>query len=279
MKLKYFLLVVFLLFLAGCTNSSINTLTKDTSESSEVKNKEYVVLFNGITLDKGDQDINVENISNDAVQKLKAKYEVYYYAYGQGEYLGRHKGKVQPRGLDYYWQVAFADQFPEPAIFISEKVNAFPRTITYSSVLNNNTQLYSNIADSIEKQFNVKTIPKQVIEVDLDNCGRNEYIVYSCSADNYPFYVCLTNHEGDIVSYLIAMNNDETVQSYIKKNRELLDLSFSIQKGISIIDYDNDGIMEIIAELPSYEGFAFNVSEYDKGEFQGNYINQCAIIP
>lgn len=226
-----------------------------------------------------DQNINIENASNDAVEKLKAKYETYYYAYRQGELLGRYKGKVQPRGLDYYWEVAFDEEFSEPVIFISEKINVYPRPITCNSALNDNIQPYCRIADSIEKQFNVKTIPKEVLEVDLDNCGRNEYIVYSCSADNYPFYVCLTNHEGDIVSYLIAMNNNETVQSYIKKNRELLDLSFSIEKSISIIDYDNDGIMEIITELPTYEGFAFAVSEYDKGEFTGNFINECTIIP
>lgn len=58
-----------------------------------------------------------------------------------------------------------------------------------------------------------------------------------------------------------------------------MDLGFSIKKSIFVIDIDNDGIMEIVAELPSYEGFAFNVSEYNKGEFYGSYINECNIIP
>lgn len=217
MKLKYLLLAVFLLFLTGCFSNSVNTSIKNTNESFERSEVKTIVLFNGITLDTGDQDIDIENASNEAVQKLKAKYEIYYYAYGQGEFLGRYKGKVQPRGLDYYWEVDFEKEFSDPTIFISDQINVYPRPVTYSSVLNNNLQLYTGVTNSIENTFNVKTTPKEAIEVDLDNCGENEYIVYSCSADNYPFYVCLTNSEGKIVSYIIAMKNNEVVQSYIKK--------------------------------------------------------------
>lgn len=282
MKFKYFLLTIFLLFLVGCINSSANITTKNSSgslESIEVNKKEYVVLLNGVTINKNDQDINIEKANNDVVQKLKAKYEVYYYAFRQGEFLGQFKGKIQPRGLDYYWEVAFDEEFPEPTIFISDKINVYPRPITYNNLLKNNIQHYTTVVNSIEKQFNVKTIPREVIEVDLDNCGDNEYIVCTCSADDYPFYVCLANSKGDIVSYIVAMKNNASVQSYIKNNKELLDLNFSIKKSILVIDIDNDGIIEIVTELPTYESFAFSVSKYNKGEFHGNYINECTIIP
>jgi len=37
--------------------------------------------------------------------------------------------------------------------------------------------------------------------------------------------------------------------------------------------------MEIIVEMPSYEGLYFKVFKYDKGSFDGDFVNQGSLKP
>ena len=43
-----------------------------------------------------------------------------------------------------------------------------------------------------------------------------------------------------------------------------------------IIDIDNDGIMEIIMQIPSYEGLLFEVFKYNNGNFDGEFITEAS---
>ena len=49
---------------------------------------------------------------------------------------------------------------------------------------------------------------------------------------------------------------------------------------VEVIDVDNDGIMEILIELPRYEGDpSISLLKYKNGELQGDTNIQCSLLP
>ena len=55
--------------------------------------------------------------------------------------------------------------------------------------------------------------------------------------------------------------------------------SFNLQDSSEIIDINNDGIMEILMELPCYEGFVFRSFTYKNGAFSGDFITNSSLQP
>ena len=49
---------------------------------------------------------------------------------------------------------------------------------------------------------------------------------------------------------------------------------------VEVIDVDNDGIMEILIELPRYEGEpAISLLKYKNGELVGDINIECSLLP
>ena len=49
---------------------------------------------------------------------------------------------------------------------------------------------------------------------------------------------------------------------------------------VEIIDIDNDGIMEILVEIPKYEGDpSVSMLKYKNGELSGDTNIECSLLP
>lgn len=304
MKRKIIILLVLILSLSGCnngkieesnlsnraiineidkigtneivdTNEMVNStedilLMSDDSPTNEDKTEDYVIVYQGISLLYVDREIDIFEDDLSKKEEITNKYEREYYLYADGKLLGKGTGKLKPRGLDYYWIVEF-DNSHEVAI--TKDFNPYPREITKVDS-NIPAQFADNgkIVTDINNDFGVDCRIEEIYSVDLDGDGKNEYLTFAVDETNYFFAKCLISSDFKIISYLTAFK--EVTEVFNELVNEL-----SIMKSSEIIDIDNDNIMEIIVEQPTYEGFLFDVFVYKNGIFFGEFLNYETLKP
>lgn len=268
-------IIALLILLTGCTDKEMKDFMSQIETGNEEKlnlsysegfvNKSNVVLFEGITLNEEDRNIDISTISENELNKLKQKYNVTYKAYCDNSYLGEFKGEVEQRGLDWYWQVSFSEKMSGATIFIADSFNPYPRL---SKTVNLNDYLcLNNVIENINKEFGVSVNLAELIIIDLDDDGFEEKIAYFIDNYSFSYFVCLLDKEENIVSFLMSLTEAG------------IPLNFQLNENLNIIDLDNDNIMEMAMRLPTYEGLNFNIYKYNNGNFNGEYINKCTIKP
>lgn len=241
------------------TSSNTNTVNTTDANNRKVMNENLIVLYNGLILDTtkmGKKEL--EYIDNS--DKYKDKYVITYYNY---ENFGFKESKLGTLSEQIYDGLIKIDNVGK--IAISENYDAIPRDIKIvnsipTSILDKNTKI---------GEFD----SKKTIIVDLDGNGTEEYVLILANKVTGYSKITLFDSTGTKVADL----------AYIEKSKweiattEEYYLSLS---NVNIIDVDNDGIMEILIEIPIYEGDpSISLLKYKNGELVGNTNIECSLLP
>jgi len=223
------------------------------------------VLYNGIEIKK---DTGIQNISDMLIStENKEKYNITYYNYEKGKYIGESEGVF---GNESYEGMSRVENVKK--IAISQKYNAIPRT-------------YEEITQLPEKLLDMSDYSSVDIHaIDLDGNGEKEYIV--CYTVNYK--------EGDIGDgEPVASSGIVLFDNNYKKIANLVNLEegfwgnirneqnkiFLSLEDVDYIDIDNDGVMEILIEIPCYEGHNLSIVQYNEETIKGEVGINASVKP
>lgn len=149
-------------------------------------------------------------------------------------------------------------------IAISEDYDAIPRSI---KVVNTIPTIVSENNTSVSEYDTVKTLI-----VDLDGNQTEEYILVLANKTTGFSKIVLVDSKGTKIADLASIEKsqwrkDSTTEYY---------LSIS---NLDIIDVDNDGIMEILIEIPHATGNStVSLLKYKNGELLGKQDIKCSLL-
>lgn len=246
----------------SATNTTTETNTVDAVDATnrKVMNENLIVLYNGLILDTtAMKKTELKYIDNS--DQYKDKYVITYYNY---ESFGFKESKLGTISTQIYDGLVKIENVGK--IAISESYEAIPREI---KVVN---AIPTIVSDKNPKIGDFDS--KKAIITDLDGNGTEEYILILANKTTGYSKIVLLDSSGTKVGDDLA---------YIEKSKwesvatEEYHLSLS---NVEIIDIDNDGIMEILIELPKYEGDpSISLLKYKNGELQGETNIECPLLP
>lgn len=278
----FLILAISIISFSGC-NSNTNNQNKENKDNSSENNaasqtnkninQPLVVLFCGISLDEKDMRIPVFDKKFDAekIQEIYNKYEREYYLYSDGALIGQSNGKIEERGLDYSWDISFGQEFDNKVeVAISKQFNPYPRQITnISSDFNKEFEIDGKVFKAVNNQFNVSATIREITKVDIDGEGKDEYIALAVDEQSYFFAKCLIDSDFNVVAYLTVFKGKPQFADF--------DRILKYKYPCEIIDIDNDGVMEILLSLPTYEGFEYRIFKYKNRVFDGPFITRASV--
>lgn len=258
------------LLISGCSLSETNEPAEPDSGNGE--KQQLVALFHGIPLDVKDRDTNIFEEENNLKEQMVSKYETDYYLYSNQQLIQESVGKIEQRGLDYYWQVNFPGEI-EYEVALSQSYDPYPREIeNITSNLPKEFDDDGQVIQAINSQFNVNVNVRELNRVDLNGDGKGEFLALVIDKDYNFFAKCLVNPDYEIISYFTVFQ--EEYQFF-----DQLVHDYNLTNSGEIIDINNDDIMEIVVVLPTYEGFSFKVLTYKDGNFSGDQIINTTLKP
>lgn len=236
-----------------------NTVDATAVTDRKVMNENLIVLYNGLILDtKTMKSTELKYIDNS--DKYKDKYVITYYNYESFDFKDSKLGTLSTQIYEGLVQIENVGK-----LAISESYNAIPREI---KVVNAIPTIISDKNPKIGDFDSTKSII-----TDLDGNGTEEYILILANKTTGYSKIVLVDSFGIKVADL----------AYIEKSQwesvaaEEYYLSLS---NIEVADVDNDGVMEILIELPRYEGHpAISILKYKNGELQGDTNIECSLLP
>ena len=242
------------------SNSTTNNATISTSDadSRKVLNEEIIVLYNGLILDVSEMKIvdlqYIDNSNSD-----KENYIITYYNYENFEFKGPTLGTLSSQVLDGLIKVDNVEK-----IAISENYDAIPQDI---QVINS---IPAVVLDNNSDFSDYDT--KKTIICDVDGNDTNEYIVILANKSTGESKIVLAESTGFVKATLATMDKSGwesvTTDGYY--------LSYS---NIEVLDIDNDGIMEILFELPTSSTTLEQISliKYKNGDLTGETDIVCSL--
>ena len=247
-------------------DSTINATTADTNtvdavdaNNRKVMNENLIVLYNGLILDTSKM-ANTELKYIDNSDKYKDKYVITYYNY---ESFGFKDSKLGTLSEQVYDGLVKIDNVGKVAI--SESYNAIPREV---KIVNAIPTLVSDRNPRIGDYDSTK-----VIIADLDGNGTEEYILILANKSTGYSKITLLDSVGNKVADLAYIEKSKWESVTTEEYHLSLD-------NVEIIDIDNDGIMEILIELPKYEGDpSVSLLKYKNGELSGDTNIECSLLP
>lgn len=241
--------------------STQNTTVTNNVDASSIKllNEDLIVLYNGLVLsiDKMEEK-ELQYIDN--TSDFKDDYVITYYNYENFAFKDSKLGTLSSQVFDGVVKVENVGK-----IAISENYNAIPREV---KVVNSIPTVVMDNNPKLSEYDSTK-----VIITDLDGNATDEYILILANKSTGYSKISLVDSKGNLIADL----------AYIEKSKwdattnEEYYLSIS---NIEIIDIDNDGIMEILIELPTSDGAATKISllKYKNGELQGTTNIECSLV-
>ena len=255
-------------------------------KENSIAQDDFLVIYNGREIPK---KVGVKQTTDMANNKEnKNKYNIKYYNYENGEYKGETVGTFGEEET-YEGQSIISNV---SKIAISKKYNAIPRNITKMKIIPDQLKkeelypvqvLHASTGESVSVNFE----DLEVKSVDLDGDNKLEYLVCwkldieegefeDSHAENSSGIVLFDNNFNKI-SQLVSIkqefkNNEE------KKDKKDETFVFNIDD-VECIDIDNDGKMEVLIELPSWEGFTYSLLKYDNGKIEGEVDYKASIEP
>ena len=250
--------------LSNVTSQS-NTTTQDPTvgtddvDSKKIMNEELIVLYNGLVLDVTKPDeVTLKYIDNKSEQK--DKYVITYYSYENYAYKGSSLGTLSSQVYDGLVKIDNVGK-----VAISEDYEAIPREI---KVVNTIPAILTENNPKIADYDSVKTMI-----VDLDGNQTDEYILILANKKTGFSKITLFDSKGMKIADLASIEKSKWDTA---TNAEYY-LSLS---NVEILDVDNDGIMEILVEIPHYEGNpTISLLKYKNGELQGKTGIECSLMP
>lgn len=242
------------------TNTVGNT-TVDTTDATnrKVMNENLIVLYNGLILDVTKMD-RVELKYIDSSSSEKDKFVITYSNYENFAYVDSTLGKLSQPIFDNLLGIEGVGK-----IAISESYNAIPKQI---KVINT---LPTVILDNNAKLTEFDTV--KTILADLDVNGTDEYITILANKKTGYSTISLYDGTGKIVADLAYIEKSKWNQTTHAEYYLSLD-------NVNILDVDNDGTMEILVEIPKYEGEpSVSLLKYKNNELSGKTNIECSLLP
>ena len=247
---------------------TINTVTTGSQETSmvnsvdansrKVMNENLIVLYNGLILDTSKMaKTELKYIDNS--DKYKDKYVITYYNY---ENYSFKDSKLGTLSTQVYEGLVKVDNVGK--IAISEDYDAIPRSV---KVVNTIPTIVSENNPKILDYDTVKTLI-----VDLDGNGTEEYILVLANKNSGFSKITFIDSKGTKVADLASIEKskwkkDSTTEYYLSINN------------VEIIDVDNDGIMELVIEIPHGAGDStVSLLKYNNGKLDGKTDIECSLI-
>ena len=258
-------------------NNTQFSITNNTNSNSNEKQQvgDYFILYDGYEMQKTatcqylyDMDYTREN---------EQKYNITYFNYENSKYKGEKQGKVEMtygNSEEEYDGVCVVQNVNR--IAISEKYNAIPREVKREQ----------EIPKELQDMLDYPSL--QIDSVDLDGDGTEEHIVcwrvvYRANeiGDGKPeessgimLFDSKYNKIADIATLengfwgnsleMSSQKDSNITEDQLDESRIYFDLGKT-----EYIDIDNDGKMEVIVNIPVYEGININVLKYDDGKITG----------
>lgn len=249
--------------LSNVVASSSNTVSNTTidatdANSRKVMNENLIVLYNGLILDTTKMDqVELKYIDNSSADK--DKYVITYYNYENFAYTNSALGKLSEPifdnlvGIQGVGKIAISESYS--AILKDAKIiNTLPSAISENNKL--------------EEFDSVKTII-----TDLDMNGVDEYIAILANKSTGYSKISLYDGTGKLVADL----------AYIEKSKwnQTTNAEYYLSlENVNILDVDNDGVMEILIEIPKYEGEpSVSILKYKNSELTGKTNIECSLLP
>ncbi len=239
------------------TNQTTNTTITDDSEK-KLMNESLVVLYNGLILDTSKMDeVTLQYIDSTAVES--DKYVITYYSY---ENYSKKESSLGILSSQVYDGLAKIDGVGK--IAISEDYDAIPREI---KVVNTIPTIVSDNNSEIKDFDRNKTLI-----VDLDGNGIEEYILILANRTTGFSKIMAIDSQGKKIADLASIEKSKWGKD---ANAEYY-LSIS---NVEVLDVDNDGIMEIILEIPHATGNpTISLLKYNNGVMQGKTDIKCSLL-
>lgn len=235
------------------------TVTTGEADNRKVLNESIVVLYKGLILDSEKMGI-VELKYIDNSNPSKDNYVITYYNYENYGYKNSTLGTLSTQVVDGLVKIDNVGK-----VAISEKYEAIPREIQVVNsipavVLDNNSDLANY--DS-----------KKTIITDLDGNGTNEYVLVVANKSTGESKILLVESTGFIKATIAKM--DKSGWDGVSSDGYYLSYS-----NIEVLDVDNDGIMEIIFEVPTTNSSPTQIDllKYKNGEVTGTTDYVCSLI-
>lgn len=241
------------------TNSSTNTTpVTDGTNIRKTMNEELVVLYNGLILDTTKMDeVALKYIDN--TNEQADKYVITYYNYENYSYKDAKLGVLSSQ---LYEGLVKIDNVGKVAI--SEDYEAIPRSI---KVVNTIPTIVSDNNKNVSDYDTVKTLI-----ADLDGNQTEEYILVLANKTTGFSKIVLVDSKGTKVADLASIEKSQW------KKDSVAGYYLSISN-IDIIDVDNDGIMEILVEIPHATGNStVSLLKYKTGELLGKQNIKCSLL-
>ena len=202
--------------------------------------------------------VNLKYIDNS--NPSKEDYVITYYNYEHYVYKNSVLGVLSSQVLDGLVKIDNVGK-----IAISEKYDAIPREM---QVVNS---LPAVVADN-NSEFSNYDFVKTII-VDLEGDSTNEYIVILANKTIGFSKIVLVESTGFVKATLAKMekNGWESVSA---------DGYYLSYNNVEVIDVDNDGIMEILIEIPTKDVVPSQISllKYKNGDLSGKTDISCTLV-
>ena len=246
--------------ISDVTNSSTNNTSAvaDASNTRKILNEELVVLYNGLILDTSKMDeVTLKYIDN--TSDAADKYVITYYNY---QNYGFKEPNLGVLSTQLYEGLVKIDNVGKVAI--SEDYNAIPRQV---KVVNTVPTIVSDNNPNISEYNSVKTLI-----VDLDGNQTDEYILILANKTTGFSKITLVDSKGAKIGDLASIEKskwkkDSTAEYYLNINN------------VEVLDIDNDGIMEIMVEIPQAVGNpTVSLLKYNNGVLQGKKDIECSLV-
>lgn len=238
--------------------TSNNSVATDSTNNRKVMNEHLVVLYDGLILETDKMDeVNLKYIDNTNADA--DKYVITYYSY---ENYAFQEAKLGTLSSQVYEGLVKIENVGKVAI--SEDYNAIPRQV---KVVNTIPTIVLDNNPKISDFDTVKTLI-----VDLDGNGTDEYILVLANKTTGFSKITFIDSKGTKVADLASIEKSKWKQG---SNAEYyLNLS-----NIEVIDIDNDGIMEMIVEIPQATGNpTVSLLKYKNGELSGKTGIECSLL-
>lgn len=248
---------------ANIIDSAISDVTSGSAVASDesakkLMNESLVVLYNGLILDTSEMgEVTLQYI--DSKKDESDKYVITYYSYENYSFKESKLGIFSSQLFDGLVKIDSVGK-----VAISEDYDAIPRDV---KVVNTIPTIVSDNNPKVSDYDSIKTLI-----VDLDGNGADEYILVLANKKTGYSKITLIDSKGVKVADLASIEKSK----WKKDTNAEYYLSIS---NIETIDVDNDGIMEIVLEIPHATGDpTISLLKYNNGVLTGKTGIECSLL-
>ena len=240
---------------AGLTGTT-NSVTTEVTDDRKLMNEELVVLYKGLILDTTKMDeVKLKYIDNKIDES--DKYVITYYSYEHYAYKESKLGTFSTQLYDGLVKIEGVGK-----VAISENYEAIPRDV----------KVVNTIPTIITGTGFTEFDATKAIITDLDGNGSEEYILILANKKTGFSKISFYDSKGTYVDDLASIEKSKW------KKGSNTGYYLSIEN-VDILDIDNDGVMEILVEIPHATGdSSVSLLKYNNGKLTGKTGIECSLL-